>query len=66
MTGIYALISKQQSDDRAEAYRLLGTALRKGYGWDQIADDRDLDPIREQPEFLNLLESLRKETARSH
>jgi serine/threonine protein kinase/Tfp pilus assembly protein PilF len=54
VAGIYALTSKQRPDDREEALFLLASALRKGYGWDLIAIDSDLDPIRNLPEFRRL------------
>lgn len=59
VAGIYALTSQKDKDDRNKAYQLLAGALREGYGWKHIPGDRDLDPIRQQPEFRRLLESLR-------
>jgi tetratricopeptide (TPR) repeat protein len=57
--GVYALTSEVDSADRREAFRLLGTALRKGYGFDLLEIDPDLRPIRGQPEFRRLLEAAR-------
>ncbi len=65
VAGIYALTSQQESEDRPEAYRLLAGALRKGHGWNLIPRDRDLDPIREQPDFKHVLESIRQELGQS-
>ena len=53
--GIYAMTSKQAPDDRIEAFRLLSTALRGGFGFAELEGDRELDPIRDQPEFRELL-----------
>jgi serine/threonine protein kinase/Flp pilus assembly protein TadD len=52
---IYALTSRSQSDDRLEAFRLLTTALRGGYGFDLLETDHDLDAIRKLPEFHRLV-----------
>jgi tetratricopeptide (TPR) repeat protein len=57
VAGIYALTSRQHPEDQAEAYRLLGSALRRGYGRELLAQDRDLDPLRDQPEFQRLIEA---------
>ncbi len=57
VAGIYATTSKVVPEDRIEAYRLLSTALRNGYGFDDLAEDRELDSIRDQPEFRKLLEA---------
>ncbi len=57
VAGIYAITSKVAPEDRVEAYRLLSTALRKGFGFDELAEDRELDSIRDQPEFRKLLEA---------
>ncbi|MBL8797934.1 MAG: tetratricopeptide repeat protein, partial [Planctomycetia bacterium] len=55
LAGIYALSSRDRPEDRLEAFRLLAAALRLGYGHDLIATDRDLDPIRDTPEFRRLI-----------
>src|SRR5262249_55721605 len=49
VAGIFALTSRQQPADQQEALFLLSAALRKGYGWDLIRIDTDLDPIRNHP-----------------
>jgi tetratricopeptide (TPR) repeat protein len=59
VAGIYALNARQHRDDRHEAFRLLSSALRKGYGFELLAQDRDLDPIRDDPEFHKLVEAAR-------
>jgi tetratricopeptide (TPR) repeat protein len=56
IAGIYALTSRQNPDDRGEAFRLLESALRQGFGLDLIDKDRDLDAIREQPEFRRIVD----------
>jgi serine/threonine protein kinase/regulator of sirC expression with transglutaminase-like and TPR domain len=56
VAGIYALTSRQQPQDRREAVRLLALALRKDDSWLRaLPDDHDFDPIRDQPEFHELL-----------
>jgi tetratricopeptide (TPR) repeat protein len=59
VAGIYALTSRQHPDDRGEAFRLLQSALTQGVGLDLLPKDRDLDPIRDQPEFRQLVEAAR-------
>ena len=59
VAGIYATTSKTHPEDRIEAYRLLASALRAGFGFDLIDEDRELDPIRAQPEFQALVDSAR-------
>jgi serine/threonine protein kinase/tetratricopeptide (TPR) repeat protein len=54
VAGIYALTSKQQPGDQQEAFFLLSSALKQGYGWNLLAIDTDLDPIRNHPEFRRL------------
>ena len=55
VAGIYALTSRGEPADRAEALRLLASALGKGYGLDLIDRDRDLDPIRNDAEFKRIV-----------
>jgi tetratricopeptide (TPR) repeat protein len=59
VAGIYALTSHEQPDDRLEAFRLLSLALRQGFGFDLLETDRDLGPVRDQPEFKRLVEAAR-------
>jgi tetratricopeptide (TPR) repeat protein len=59
LAGIYALTSRQQPDDRAQALRLLSIALQKGVGFDLLESDRDLDPIRNTLEFQRLVDAAR-------
>jgi serine/threonine protein kinase/Tfp pilus assembly protein PilF len=59
IAGIYALTSRQQEDDRREAFALLTAALRRGFGYDLVGTDPDLDPIRGDPRFRQLLEAAR-------
>jgi tetratricopeptide (TPR) repeat protein len=59
VAGIYALTSRQHPEDRREALRLLSIALRKDPSWLRVLPtDHDFDPIRDQPEFLNLLRAM--------
>jgi serine/threonine protein kinase/Flp pilus assembly protein TadD len=59
LAGIYALTSRTNPEDRAEAFRLLGQALRQGVGFDLLERDRDLDPVRPSPEFRELVAAAR-------
>jgi tetratricopeptide (TPR) repeat protein len=54
VAGIYALTSRIEAEDRRQAFQLLSSALRKGYGFDLLGTDSDLDPIRQDPEFRRL------------
>ena len=59
VAGIYALTSKQEPADRREALRLLAIALRKDPSWLRVVPiDHELDPIRDEPEFRELLRAL--------
>jgi serine/threonine protein kinase/tetratricopeptide (TPR) repeat protein len=61
VAGIYALTSKQQPDDRREALRLLASALRTDPSWLRVVpDDHELDPLRDRPEFRDLLIAVAK------
>jgi serine/threonine protein kinase/Flp pilus assembly protein TadD len=57
VAGIYALTSRSHKEDRERAFPLLAGALRGGFGYDLIATDHDLDPIRDDPQFQRLLEA---------
>src|SRR5262249_21181909 len=57
---VYALTSRKEPKDRAEALRLLAEALRRGFGVDYIEDDPDLDPLRQEPAFKRILEAVRE------
>ncbi len=57
VAGIYALTSRTDPDDRAHALRLLSSALRKGFGFELLEQDEDLDPIRDRPEFRQLVDA---------
>jgi serine/threonine protein kinase/Tfp pilus assembly protein PilF len=59
VAGIYALTSRAEAADRAEALRLLASALGKGYGADLVDRDSDLDPIRGDHEFKRLVAAAR-------
>jgi tetratricopeptide (TPR) repeat protein len=55
--GIYALTSRYHPDDSLEAFRLLSAALRGGFGFDLLAVDHDLDPIRKNARFRGIVEA---------
>ena len=58
VAGIYALTSRQDRHDRDPALRHLSTALRRGFGFDLLGIDSDLDPLRKDPEFLRIAAGL--------
>ena len=57
---VYALTSKTHSDDRREALRLIRSAFQAGFGLDIAEADADLDPIRDDPDFRDLLRDARR------
>ncbi len=59
LAGVYAVTSKARPEDARTAFRLLADALRQGYGFDLLASDTDLDPIRNTSEFKAMLEAAR-------
>jgi serine/threonine protein kinase/Flp pilus assembly protein TadD len=60
VTGIYALTSKTSGEDDArKALQLLSSALRQGFGFDLLDRDRELDPIRDRPEFRRVVDAAR-------
>jgi eukaryotic-like serine/threonine-protein kinase len=60
LAGVYAMTSKTHADDKREAYRLLASALRNGFGYDLLDVDRELDPIRPEAEFSKVVEESRR------
>jgi tetratricopeptide (TPR) repeat protein len=65
VAGIYALTSRRNPHDRQEALRLLESALSQGVGLDLIDRDRDLDAIRDTPEFQRLVGEMRARRAKT-
>jgi tetratricopeptide (TPR) repeat protein len=59
VAGVYSLTSKENPDDRKEAFRLLAGALKKDYGFELLDIDPELAPIRDLPEFKNLVSAAR-------
>jgi tetratricopeptide (TPR) repeat protein len=60
LAGIYALTSRTHPEDRKEALRLLSMALVKDVGLlNQLENDKDLDPIRQDKEFTQLVTKTR-------
>jgi eukaryotic-like serine/threonine-protein kinase len=55
VAGIFALTSREEPNDRALALVYLAAALRKGFGFEMLEQDEDLDPIRDRPEFRQLV-----------
>jgi tetratricopeptide (TPR) repeat protein len=58
VAGIYALTSQQHAGDRTQAIALLTAAVRDRFGHDLLRTDRDLDPLREDPRFGQLLQAV--------
>jgi tetratricopeptide (TPR) repeat protein len=59
VAGVYALTAKTHPEDRREAFALLWSALKTGFGLDLVETDHDLDPVRKDPEFHRLVRSAR-------
>lgn len=57
--AIYALLTQEDAKHKTEAIRLLTDALRGGFGFEDIESDKDLDPIRESPEFRRVIEGVK-------
>ncbi|MDB5337402.1 MAG: tetratricopeptide repeat protein [Planctomycetaceae bacterium] len=55
VAGIYSLTSKAAPTDRDRALNLLASALRQGFGAQLIESDPDLDPLRNDPQFKQLV-----------
>ena len=58
VASIYAQLSDHDPACRSEALILLGVALRAGFGFDHLAADTDLNPIRKTPEFEKLIKDV--------
>jgi tetratricopeptide (TPR) repeat protein len=56
---VYALTSRQDPDDKREAFRLLWGGLKTGFGLDLVDHDPDLDPVRADPAFKELVKRAR-------
>jgi serine/threonine protein kinase/Tfp pilus assembly protein PilF len=56
---IYSLTSKREPDDSREALRYLSAALKKGYGFQHLDNDGDLEPIRNLPTFGRVVQAAR-------
>lgn len=60
---LYALVSREEQEASERAFALLTAALRAGFGADLLADDRDLDPLRNDPRFERLSSAMQTLTA---
>jgi hypothetical protein len=54
------MTSKTHPADRHEAFTLLASALRSGFGFDLLDHDRELDPLRPDPEFSRVVDDARR------
>ncbi|MCA9097117.1 MAG: hypothetical protein KDA36_01980, partial [Planctomycetaceae bacterium] len=64
VAGIHALFAADNPQDRAKALSLLASAFQRGIDHELVHQDRDLDQLRANPEFQELLravESLSRE-----
>jgi serine/threonine protein kinase/Tfp pilus assembly protein PilF len=55
---IYALTSRSHPDDRNEAFRLLALALRRGFGHAWLEREPDLEPLRTDPRYHELIRAV--------
>ena len=65
IAGIYALLSKRNPDASPEAFRLLGAALSRGFGFQFLDDDPELNPLRDDPRFKRTIEMARQHTEKT-
>jgi tetratricopeptide (TPR) repeat protein len=66
VAGIFALTSKTNTEDRVQALHLLSSALRGGFGLEWVADDHDLDPLRDDAEFKRVVAAARALEVQRH
>ncbi len=59
VAGIFALLTQHDPVYKTEALNLLGAALRAGVGHDLLAGDKELDGLRDTPEFKKLVNAVR-------
>jgi tetratricopeptide (TPR) repeat protein len=52
---IYALTAKTHPEDRREALNLLWAGLKTGFALDSVDTDTDLDALRDDEEFKNMV-----------
>jgi tetratricopeptide (TPR) repeat protein len=57
---VYALAAAKRPEYRPEALALLSQALQRGYGHQHLRDDGDLDSLRNDPDFEELLSYVNK------
>ncbi len=55
---VHALLMTRDKGDRGRALRYLSKALLAGYGIDAVADDPDLDSLRDDEDFKTLLKTV--------
>jgi len=60
---IYALTSATHPEDKKEAFHLIWSALKNGFGFDLIETDSDLDSLRKDPEFAKMIAAARARRA---
>lgn len=57
--GMHAVLSQRNGADRRKALALLAEALQKGFGMQELESDPELNPIRDQVEFCQLIQAVR-------
>lgn len=60
LAGVYAMTSQTHPEDKREAFRHLASALRNGYGFELLDQDRELDPLRPDPEFSRVIDEAKR------
>jgi tetratricopeptide (TPR) repeat protein len=60
VAGIYARTSRQEPADLKTALELLENALRQGFGFDKLKDDKELATISSLPEFAAVVQRARQ------
>jgi len=56
---VFAIVSEKEPKYRPEAVQLVAKALIRGFGYEHVLDDRDLDPLRKEPLFVRLVDGVR-------
>ncbi|HEX4591131.1 MAG TPA: tetratricopeptide repeat protein, partial [Gemmataceae bacterium] len=57
--NVYALTSRKEPKDADRVLPLLAAALLNGFGFDEVADDPDMAPVRSNPWFRQVINAAR-------
>jgi serine/threonine protein kinase/Flp pilus assembly protein TadD len=58
VAGVYALTSRGHPEDKEKVFPLLARALQKGFGYEHLEGDPDLEPVRRDPRFQELRQAV--------